>query len=153
MSVTLYLDTFSTDAFVDVFSLTPLFIEIYWTSIYRFRVIRFSFISISLSMALSPHLPNHSLSLQTSFPSDFQAFSRFSLHLVCLFSLIYMHLMFWNLGFGVFEKFWGFSKLMSYWWNFGMGFCLNEFKISCIASHKHYNSIIMHLDVCKMIVC
>ena len=153
MSVTLCLDTFSTDAFVDVFSLTPLSIEIYWTSIYRFRVIRFSFISSSLSIALSPHLPNHSLSLQTSFPSDFQAFSRFSLHLVCLFSLIYMHLMFWNLGFGVFEKFWGFSKLMSYWWNFGMGFCLNEFKISCIASHKHYNSIIMHLDVCKMIVC
>ena len=34
-----------------------------------------------------------------------------------------------------------------------MSVCLNEFKISCIASHKHYNSIIMHLDVCKLIVC
>ena len=132
---------------------TPLSVEIYCTSIYRFCVIRFSFLLISLSIALSPHLPNHSLSLQTFFPSDFQAFSRFALHLVCLFSLIYMHFMFWNLGFRVFEKIWGFSKLMSYWWNFGMGFCLNEFKISCIASHKHYNSIIMHLDVCKLIVC
>ena len=60
--------------------------------------------------------------------------------MVCLFSLIYMHFMFWNLGFRVFEKFWGFSKLMSYCWNFGMGVCLNEFKISCIASHKNYNS-------------
>ena len=50
-------------------------------------------------------------------------------------------------------RFWGFSKLMCYCWNFGMGFCLNEFKISCIASHKHYDSIIMHLDVCKLIVC
>ena len=132
---------------------TPLSVKIYWTLIYRFCAIWFSFLSISLSIALSPLLPNHSLSLQTSFPSDFQAFSRFSLHLVCFLSLIYMHFMFWNLGFGVFENFWGFSKLMSYWWNFGMGFCLNEFKISCIASHKHYNSIIMHLDVCKLIVC
>ena len=43
--------------------------------------------------------------------------------------------MFWNLGFGVFEKFWGFSKLMSYFWNFGMGFHLNEFKTLYIASH------------------
>ena len=50
-------------------------------------------------------------------------------------------------------RFWGFSKLMSFCWNFGMGFCLNEFKISYIASHKHYNSIIMHLDMCKLIMC
>ena len=132
---------------------TPLSVKIYWTSIYRFCAIWFSFLSISLSIALSPLLPNHSLSLQTSFLSDFQAFSRFSLHLVCFLSLIYMCFMFWNLGFRVFEKFWGFSKLMSNCWNFGMGFCLNEFKISCITSHKHYKNIIMHLDVCKFIVC
>ena len=54
--------------------LTPLSIEIYWTSIYRFCAIQLSFLSISLSIALSPHLPNHSLLLQTSFPSDFQGF-------------------------------------------------------------------------------
>ena len=41
--------------------------------------------------------------------------------------------MFWNLGFGIFWKFWGFSKLLSYLWNFGMGFHLNEFKTSYIA--------------------
>ena len=34
-----------------------------------------------------------------------------------------------------------------------MGFYLNEFQISCIASHQHNTSIIMHLDVCKLIVC
>ena len=165
MSVALYLNTFSTAASIDALNSrhfsrqmsrhlsqhlsTHLSVEIYWTSIYRFYAIRFSFLSI----ALSSLLPNHSRSLQTSFPSDFQAFSSFFLHLVSFFSLIYMHFMFWNLGFGVFENFWGFSKLMSFCWNFGMGFCLNEFKISCIASHKHYNSIIMHLDVCKLIVC
>ena len=37
---------------------------------------------------------------------------------------------------------------MSYYWNFGMGFHLNEFKISCIAFHVHYNCIFMHLVVC-----
>ena len=94
---------------------TPLSVEIYCTSIYRFCAIRFSFLLISLSIALSPHLPNHSLSLQTFFPSDFQAFSRFSLHLVCLFSLIYIHFMFWNLGFRVFEKFWIDELLLKFW--------------------------------------
>ena len=34
-----------------------------------------------------------------------------------------------------------------------MGFCLNEFKISYIASQNHYNNIIIYLDVCKLIVC
>ena len=33
-----------------------------------------------------------------------------------------MHFMFWNLNLGVFENFWGFSKLMSYCWNFWDGF-------------------------------
>ena len=82
---------FSTPGSMDVS--TPLFVELYWTSIYRFCAIRFLFLSISLLIALSPHLPNHSLSLQTSFLSDFQAFSRFSLPLVSFFSLIYMHFM------------------------------------------------------------
>ena len=104
--------------------------------------------SISLDLSTPVHLLNHSLSLQSSFPSDLQAFSRFSLHLVCLFSLIYMHFMFWNLGFGVFENFWGFSKLMSYCAIFGMGFEDSILKNSCIAFHVHYNYIFMHLVVC-----
>ena len=93
--------------------------------------------SISLDLSAPVHLLNHYLSLQTSFPSDFQAFSRFSLHLVCLFSLIYMHFMFWNLGFGVFWKILGFFKINELLLKFWDGF----FKI------------IMHLDVCKFIVC
>ena len=107
---------------------TPLSVEIYWTSIYRFCAIRFSFLSISFdSFVFSPPKPlSHSKLLPQGFFKLLQVF----LHLVSFKSLIYMHFMFWNLGFRVFEKFWGFSKLMSYWWNFGMGFCLNEFKIS-----------------------
>ena len=45
---------------------TPSSVRIYWTSIYRFRAIRSSFLSISLSIPLSPYLPKHLLSLQTS---------------------------------------------------------------------------------------
>ena len=113
-----------------------------------------SHFSRSLSLDRSVLSPPKTLSLTPNlFPSVFQAFSSFSLHLVSFFSLIYMHFMFWNLGFRVFEKFWGFSKLLSFYWNFGMGCYLNEFKISCIASYKHYNNIIMHLDVCNLIVC
>ena len=44
-------------------------------------------------------------------------------------------------------RFWGFWKILGFFkidW---------VFKISYIASHKHYNSIIMHLDVCKLIMC
>ena len=111
-----------------------------------------SHFSRSLSRQIRPFTSLNTLSHSKPLSKCFKAFSSLSLHLVSFFSLIYMHFMFWNLGFGVFEKFWDFSKLMSFCWNFGMGFCLNEFKISCIASHKHYNSIVMHLDVCKLIV-
>ena len=114
----------------------------------------FLLIFLDLSLNRSILSPPKTLSLTPNlFPNVFHAFSSFSLHLVSLFSLIFMHFMFWNRGFGVFEKFWDFSKLMSFCWNFKMGCCLNKFKISCIASHKHYNSIIIHLDMCKLIVC
>ena len=80
--------------------------------------------------------PKHYLSHSKPLPKwFFQASSNFSSLGKLLISFIYMHFMFWNLGFGVFKNFWGFSKLMSYCWNFGMGFYLNEFKISCIALH------------------
>ena len=46
---------------------------------------------ISLDLSTHVHLSNHSLSLQTSFPSVFQAFSRISLQLVSFNSLIFMH--------------------------------------------------------------
>ena len=67
---------FSTPGSTDV--LTPLSVEIYWTSIYRFCAIRFSFLSISFSIASSFHLPTLSHSLQTSSSRFLQAFSSFS---------------------------------------------------------------------------
>ena len=62
-----------------------------------------------------------------------------------------MHFMFWNLDFGVFEKFWDFLKLMSFCWILGLGFEDLILKTSCIASHLHYNSIIMHR--CVQSIC
>ena len=138
------------------FCLTPLDTSIYRDLLGSYLSVNCDFPLIFLELSLDKLVfsPPKTLSLTPSlFPGNFQAFSSFFLHLVSFFSLIYMHFMFWNLGFGIFEKFWGFSKLMSFCWNFGMGFCLNKFKISCIALHKHYNSIIMHLDVFKLIVC
>ena len=58
-----------------------------------------------------------------------------------------MHL---DLGFGWFEKFWGFSKLMKVLCNFWVRCYLNEFKTSCIASHMHYNNVSCILDVCLL---
>ena len=74
----------------------------------------------SLSRQLCPFTsPNHSLSLQTTFQVIFDLFASFlftwyvpNLSFSCIF-------MFWNLGFGGFENFWGFSKLMSFCWNLG----------------------------------
>ena len=102
----------------------------------------------SLSLDSFVSLPPKSLSLTPNlFPKCFSRFFK-------VFSSLGMFLIFHLHAFHVLKpRLWGFSKLMSYYWNFGMSFCLNEFKISCIVSHKHYNSIIMHLDVCKLIVC
>ena len=58
-----------------------------------------------------------------------------------------MHL---DLGFGLFEKFWSFSKLMKVLCNSWFGCYLIEFKTSCIASHEHYNNVSCILDVCLL---
>ena len=52
---------------------TPLSVEIYWWPIYSPRMIRISFLLISLSIPLSFHLPNLSHSILTSFPRDSRA--------------------------------------------------------------------------------
>ena len=54
------------------------------------------------------------------------------------------------LTFGVFGKFWGFSKSMKFLLNFWDGFCQNDVKCSCIASHLHYNNVSCILDVCLL---
>ena len=126
---------------------TLLSVENYWGSIYRLQSDPILIFSISLDLSMPIHLPNTFFSLKTFNPCDFRPFLA-SNHLVwSLFLSFFMHFMHLDLSFGVFEKFWGFSNLLSYCWNFGMGFWLNEFKTSCITSHMHYNYISMHLDV------
>ena len=99
--------------------------------------------SISFSIPLSFKLLNLSHSLQSSSSRFLQAFSRFS----SLGKLLISHIhAFQDLGF--FEKFWGFSKLLSFCWNFGMGF-----KDSILKSHAlHHISIITVLS-CILDVC
>ena len=58
-----------------------------------------------------------------------------------------MHFISFDLTFEIFEL-WGFSKLMKFLCNFWVGYCFNEFKTSCIASHVHYNNVSCILDVC-----
>ena len=162
----LFVDTFSTVASVDVVFLDTFLDRCLDTSrhLYRSRFTKplyigsvrsgFSFHSISLSIASCFLFPNLSHSLQTSSSRFLQAFTRFFFfHLVSFKSLVFMHFHVSKLGFGVFENFWDFSKLMKFWWNFWVGICLCDLKTSCITSHVHYNSIIMHLVVCKLIVC
>ena len=67
----------------------------------------------------------------------------YDLFLLILHAFHVLKLKFWG-----FEKFWDFSKLMSYCWNFWVGLCLCDLKTSCIAFHVHYNCISMHLVVC-----
>ena len=89
-------------------------------------------LSLDTSLFLSQ---NTLISLQTCSSRILQAFSSFSLLgklLILSHSCISC---FETLVLGFFEKFWGFSKLMSFDWNFGIGFHLNVFKTSYIASH------------------
>ena len=51
-------------------------------------------------------------------------------------------------------KIWGFSKLLGFSHYFWVGFCENDFKSSCIASHLHFNYIFMHFRcVITMLNC
>ena len=96
--------------------------------LYLSRIIEALYIWLSRSgsyffdLSAPVHLPNHSLSLQTSFPSVFQAFSRISLHLVSFDSLIFMHFILWNLSFWDSCKILGFSKSKRFLCNFWDGF-------------------------------
>ena len=114
---------------------TPASIEIYcWH--YLSSLCNPELISLDLSLDTSLFsLPNVLISLQSLFLKDSSSFVKNFFTWQASNPFTFTHSTFWNLGFGVFEKFWGFSKLMSYYWNFGMRFHLNEFKISYIASH------------------
>ena len=126
----LFLDTSSTAAIIYVVFLDTFLNRWLDTSrhLYLSRITEALYIGLSrsgshfLDFSEPVHLPNHSLSLQTSFPSIFQAFSRISLHLVSFDSLIFMHFILWNLSFWDFCKIWGFSKSKRFLWNVWDGF-------------------------------
>ena len=91
--------------------LTRLSVENYWRSIYWFFAIWFSF---PRSLLIYPHLFTSQILSSPSKPSTHVIFSLSLLQItwyVFFFSHFFMHL---DLGFGIFETFWGFSKLMSY---------------------------------------
>ena len=100
------------------------------------------------SRVFSP--PNLSLSLQTPFLRAFLPQNHFSCIWYNLYLSFFMHFMFSDLTFGIFDKFWDFSKLMEFLWNFWDGLCENDFKSSCIASHLHYNTVSCIVDVCLL---
>ena len=130
--VFLFLDSFSTHDLSTLFFSTPTrqmsrhhldtsSIEIYWWSIYSLHAICSSFVSISLLIPLSFHLPNLSHSLQTSslgIPKLFQV----SLHLVSFYSLALHAFMFLKPKFWNFFKNLGFFKideiLLKFWVSF-----------------------------------
>ena len=80
------------------------FVENYWWSINSPRAIRSSLLSISLSILQTFHLPNLSHSLQTSSLGILKLSSSLSSLGKLLIYFIYIHFMFWNLGFGIFFK-------------------------------------------------
>ena len=55
-----------------------------------------------------------------------------------------MHFIPFDLTFGIFDQLWGFSKFWRFFELFGMGFCSDDFKSSCVALHLHFNYIFMH---------
>jgi len=55
-----------------------------------------------------------------------------------------MHFIPFDLTFGIFDKLGGFQNFGGFCELFGMGFCSDDFKSSCIALHLHLNYIFMH---------
>ena len=139
--VFLFLDSFSTHDLSRLIFSTPARHLIYrdLLMVYIFFSCDPQLTSVDLSLDASVFSPPKPLSLTPNlFPWDSQAFSSFSSLGKLRISFIYMHFMFWNLRFGVFEKFWGFSKLMSYCWNFGMDFAYMILKLHAL----HHTCII-----------
>ena len=78
---------------------------------------------LNLSLDSCVFSPPKLLSLTPNpLPKWFSSFFKFSLHLVCFFSLIYMHFHVLKPRFWGFWKILGFLKLMSFCWNLGWVF-------------------------------
>ena len=143
------MDSYSIDASVEIYKPWNLSICLDLRgSIYRVRAILVSLLLISLDTSVSSHLPNTFFSLYTSFLRDFRSQNHLLSFGLIFFTHSIMHFTFSVLTFGIFDKLWGFSKLMEFLWNFWIGLCENDFQSSCIASHVHYNTASCILDVC-----
>ena len=121
-----------------------------WKSINRVCAIQISFLSISLDSCRLFTSQNLSFSLQSPFPRAFRPQDHFSYIWYDLYLSFFMHFMFSDLTFGIFDKLWGFSKSMQFLWNFWDGLCENDLKSSCIASHLHYNTVSCIVNVCLL---
>ena len=74
--------------------------------------------------------------------------------LVCLFFIHSSCISHFLPNFWVSDENLGFSKLLGFSHYFWVGFCENDFKSSCIASHLHFNYIFMHFRcVITMLNC
>ena len=114
-------------------------------SIYRVRVTFLSFPLYLFRSFLTSYLPKHLSLTPNHFPTQSSVarlISSFGMILLLLFYHAFHPLWpnfwdFWkNLGFFKFNEV--FPKFL------GWGFCLNDFKSSCIALHLHFNYIFMH---------
>ena len=127
-------------------SLTPLDLLRFTNGLYKGHS-RFLISFLSIYLAFLP--PKTSLPHRQPLPQGFFKFIQVFLHLVSFKSLIFMHFMLCNLSFWDFCKIWDFQNQRGFYEIFGMSFEDLILKTSCIASHEHCNSIVMHSDVCN----
>ena len=103
-----------------------------------------SFLPDFSPQCLSLHLPKLFSITPNLFPMCFSALRSF-LHLVwSCFLYSYHAFHFFLHNFWDFLKNLGFFKIDEFSTNFWVGFCLNDFKCSCIPLHLHFNHIFMH---------
>ena len=128
-------------------SLTPLDLSRFTDGLYKGRS-QFLISFLSIYKASSP--PKTTLTHLQPLPQGFFKLIQVFLHLVGFKFLIFMHFMLHAFqiphfhAFHALFKFFGISAKFRVFQN-QRGFLI--LKTSCIASHEHYNSIVMHLDV------
>ena len=111
----------------------------------------FSLIFLNLSrLFLTLHLPKPPSLILNLFPTQSLA-SRVISSSGMIFLLTFYHAfhLFWR-NFWDFLKNLGFLKIDEVFAKFLDGFCLNDLKCSCIASHLHFQNLSCIIDVCLL---
>ena len=139
-----HLDNFiCRDLVLDSFS-TPLDPSSFMFSIYKLQRDFLSFLFDLSRHKITSLSPKHFSITLFIFPPHSSVWSlHFYFSMISFLSFYHTFHAFW-------PNFWGFSKLMKFLWNFWYGFCLNDLKCSCIASHLHFNNDSCILDVCLL---